>query len=132
MGQAVDVALDFVHRINARQVDRLCELMTEDHVFTDSLGLTERGVKNMRRGWEQYYRVVPDYAITVEKSFCDGSTVILIGRCAGTCARGGELRPQDRWEIPAAWRAEVRDGRIAEWQVFADNTPVMAILDKAY
>jgi hypothetical protein len=34
----LDVALEFVDRINRRDVDLLCELMTEDHRFVDSGG----------------------------------------------------------------------------------------------
>ena len=30
----------------------------------------------------------------------------------------------------AAWKAVIREGRIAEWQVFADNKRCMKILDK--
>jgi hypothetical protein len=32
------------------------------------------------------------------------------------------------WKVPAAWRAVVRDGLIAEWQVYVDNEPLRASL----
>jgi hypothetical protein len=32
--------------------------------------------------------------------------------------------------MPMAAQAEVRDGRIARWQVFADNEPVRQILNR--
>ena len=32
------------------------------------------------------------------------------------------------WEIPAAWKAVVRDGLVAHWQVFADNQPVRKLM----
>src|SRR5262249_20997386 len=35
---------------------------------------------------------------------------------------------QKTWRIPAAWRAIVKDGQIAEWQVCADNKPVYELL----
>ena len=31
---------------------------------------------------------------------------------------------------PAAWRAVIRDGRVVEWQVFADNKLVYEILGR--
>ena len=38
--------------------------------------------------------------------------------------------PKKSWRIPAAWRAVVRDGQIAEWQVYADNKPVYELLSE--
>ena len=32
----------------------------------------------------------------------------------------GQLPKENHWSAPAAWRAVVRDGLIAEWQVYAD------------
>jgi hypothetical protein len=37
------------------------------------------------------------------------------------------LRPENHWEIPAAWKAVIADEKIKLWQVFADNTPVEKI-----
>ena len=38
------------------------------------------------------------------------------------------LRPENRWEIPAAWQANIRGERVAVWRVFADLEPVRRIL----
>jgi len=35
--ESVETVLEFVRRINQRDADKLAELMTEDHVFIDSL-----------------------------------------------------------------------------------------------
>lgn len=48
---------------------------------------------------------------------------------------GGGLERSDKnkenfWTTPAAWRAVVKDGKIAVWQVFADNEPIRAIMRK--
>ncbi len=32
------------------------------------------------------------------------------------------------WRTPAAWKAVIRDGKVMEWRVFADNKPVYEIL----
>jgi ketosteroid isomerase-like protein len=32
------------------------------------------------------------------------------------------------WRTPAAWKAVIRDGKVVEWRVFADNKPVYEIL----
>jgi hypothetical protein len=38
------------------------------------------------------------------------------------------LRPENHWTTPAAWRASIRDGLIAEWRVYADNEPIRQIM----
>jgi hypothetical protein len=37
---------------------------------------------------------------------------------------------KNKWEIPAAWRAVVKNDQIAEWRVYADNSPVLRIMQK--
>jgi hypothetical protein len=34
------------------------------------------------------------------------------------------LVKENRWETPAAWRAVVVDGLVAEWRVYTDNEPM--------
>lgn len=126
---AIDVALEFVDRINRRNVDLLCELMTEDHRFVDSDGtvpVTDR--ESMREGWRGYYAMVPDYRIDIEETIGSGDVVVLLGIASGTYTADGELRPENRWETPAAWKAVVRDDRVAEWRVWADLEPIRAVM----
>jgi hypothetical protein len=40
---------------------------------------------------------------------------------AGYVLKDGQLTKQNFWKTPAAWRAVVKDGKIAVWQVYADN-----------
>ena len=40
---ASDIVLQFLERINQHDADRLAELMSEDHVFVDSLGHAVHG-----------------------------------------------------------------------------------------
>lgn len=128
----VTVALRFIERINASDVDGLCALMTEDHVFIDGLGNRVRGREKMRAGWEGYFTWFPDYRISHEEIFRDHDVVAVFGTASGTYARGGKLSKEDHWEIPAAWKAVVRGGRIAEWRVYCDNEPARKLLgDKA-
>jgi uncharacterized protein (TIGR02246 family) len=51
-----ETVLAFMDRINQRDPDKVAELMTEDHVFTDSLGQTVRGREAMRKGWQAITR----------------------------------------------------------------------------
>jgi len=37
---------------------------------------------------------------------------------------------ENYWKTPASWRAAVKDGKIAVWQVYADNEPIRVIMRK--
>ena len=54
----------------------------------------------------------------------------VFGSAEGTFSKDGKLRKEDFWKTPAAWRAVVKDGKIALWQVFTDNEPIRAIMRK--
>lgn len=121
---AVDVALRFVDRINAKDIQGIVALMTEDHRFVDSLGMEIVGRERVQQGWERYFRIVPDYYIEVRETVGDGPVVILLGVAQGTYTADGTLRAENAWETPAAWQARVKGDHIAEWQVYADNEPI--------
>jgi uncharacterized protein (TIGR02246 family) len=124
----VEIVLRFMERINQRDPDRLAELMTEDHLFVDSLGQSVRGREQMRAGWRGYYAMCPDYRVSHDEIFQNGNRVVVIGAAGGTIAAAGELPPENRWRIPAAWLAVVENGLVKEWRVYADNKPVYDIL----
>jgi len=128
MPHATEVVLAFVENINRHDVDKLCRMMTEDHEFVDSLGAVVRGKDAMRMAWTAYFFLIPDYAIDIDDVVAKGETVALFGTACGTCAVDGQLLPENRWRIPLALRGSVRDGRVARWQVFADNEPVRQII----
>jgi ketosteroid isomerase-like protein len=127
---AIEVFEEFIDAINQRDVDHICRLMTDDHLFVDSLGVEFRGRDVMRQGWAAYFSMVPDYAIDVKESIADGRLVVATGIARGTYSPDGQLRPDDGWSTPAAWRAVVDGGCIATWQVYADNEPLRKSLRK--
>jgi ketosteroid isomerase-like protein len=53
----------------------------------------------------------------------EDSVVLAVGEAGGSID-GVAL------QTPAAWKAVIREGKIMEWQVFADNKPVYEILAK--
>lgn len=118
----------FVEAINAHDPDALAELMTHDHRFVDSTGAVIGGRDTVRDAWRQYYEVFPDYVVDVEELLSREGTVALFGIARGMYARAGGSRDDDALRIPAAWRARVRDGKIAEWSVFADNDAVRRVM----
>jgi len=120
----VETVLEFLSRINQRDAGRLAELMTEDHVFVDSLGRAHRGRENMRTRWQIYHAMCPDYWVSHDWIAGDGPVVAVFGAAGGTME--GVV-----WRTPAAWRAVVEGGLVREWQVYADNKPVYEILERA-
>lgn len=128
---AVEIVLEFLERINKRDADKLAELMTEDHVFIDSLGHSVRGREQMRTGWRMYYAFCPDYWVSHEEIFQNGNMVAVFGSAGGTIAANGKLLPENKWRIEAAWLAVVENQLVKEWRVYADNKPVYDILAKS-
>ncbi len=124
------IAIKFIEAINRHDIEAVGELMSEDHTFVDSGGDVYKGNEQMQRGWADYFRMFPDYKIEAPEFVVSGDTVILLGRASGTYSTDGKLRPENHWEIPAAWKAVIADEKIKLWQVFADNTPVADIMRK--
>jgi ketosteroid isomerase-like protein len=117
----------FVEAINAHDPRRIVELMTPDGEFVDSLGVSF-GQDVLLDAWREYFRMIPDYSISVDESVSRGELVVLLGTAQGTYAPDGVLRPENRFRVHAAWRAIVRGGGIATWRVFADNKPVYDLM----
>jgi len=128
---AIAIEQAFVDAINRQSPEEMASLMTEDHVFIDSLGTRIAGREQMKKGWQGYFAMVPDYTITVDETFTDGPVVVLLGSAHGTYSSGGSLKPENRWQAPAAWRAVVRGSLVAEWRVYADNEPIRRIMASA-
>ena len=123
-----EVVLAFVNAINRHDVEELCKLMTDDHLFVDTGGGQYRGRETMRSGWLGYFSMVPDYTIEVQEAAADGPVVFVVGTARGTYSPHGNLDPADQWSTPGAWRAVVASGHVAVWQVFADNEPLRQIM----
>lgn len=124
---SLDVAEQFVAAINAHDVERLASLMTADHRFIDSLGTIMEGRDVMLEGWKFYFEMVGDYALEISGFFAaknGGDEILLVGMASGSYWSNGEKRPNSSWRTPAALRAVVSEGQVAEWQVYADNEPL--------
>ena len=125
---ATQLAERFVAAINAHNVDELVALMTVDHRLVDSLGHVVTGHNQMRRAWQGYFAMVPDYHITVERVFSDAHEVLLCGVAGGTFTSDGSRSPTNAWSTPVALRAQIEGNLVAEWRVYADNEPLRALM----
>jgi len=109
--------------INAHDVEALAELMAPEFVFVDALGNQVNGASPNEAGWRSYLAMCPDYWIRTDQVMAEDDTMLLTGEAGGTI-------DGQSWRTPAAWKAVLRNGRLMEWRVFADNKPVYEILAK--
>jgi ketosteroid isomerase-like protein len=112
-GDPIAVAVRFNEAINARDLTRLGELVTEDHRFIDSEASVTVGSEAIVRAWRWLLSPFPDYRNDFEALQYRDELVIITGR--SSCS-------DDRLRGPALWTARVREGHVAEWRVYEDNT----------
>jgi ketosteroid isomerase-like protein len=112
-----------VAAINGHDTGGIVTLMAGDHLFVDSMGNRVRGAASMEAGWRGYFAMCPDYWIRTDYVMAEGEIALAVGAAGGTIDGVA-------WETPAAWKAVVREGKVAEWRVFADNQPAYQILAK--
>ena len=120
----------FIAAINQGDASRVSSLMTEDHTFVASGGKVASGRDHMTEGWNGYFDTFPDYRIEVENILGHGNLVAVFGSASGTYNGKRGLVPENRIEMPAAWRAIVEDGKIKRWQVYADWTEGSKIINE--
>ena len=123
--QAIATLEEFVSCINAHDPKAIVSLCTADHIFIDSLGSELSGRERLQQAWAGYFSLFPDYRIEIEAAVSQNAVVLACGFASATHAAS-----KKSWRIPAAWRAIVRNGQMAEWQVYADNKPVYELLSE--
>jgi ketosteroid isomerase-like protein len=124
----IEVVLKFEQLINSRDPAVMAGMLTADSVFVDSMGGRVQGREKLRAAWEGYFKMVPDYTVSHDEIFGHNDTVAVFGTAQGTYSQDGKLRRENFWQSTAAWRAVVKEGKIAVWQVFADNEPIRAVM----
>jgi hypothetical protein len=103
------VVLAFNDAINRRELTDLAALMTPGHCFVDADGARTQGKDACVDAWRGFFDNFPDYRNIFDDIVDTGSGIVVVrGRseCSFAPLHG-----------PATWRAHVRDGRIAVWQV---------------
>jgi ketosteroid isomerase-like protein len=110
MPDGKSVVTAFNDAINARDVEVLGALMTADHRFIDSEGHTVDGKEACLEAWRGFFAAFPDYRNVFERLDTRGDGAVEI--------EGYSFCSEPLLDGPARWRAVVRDGLIAEWQVF--------------
>ena len=120
----------FNEAINTANAELLSSLMTEDHTFIDSAGTMVVGKEKMTEGWKGFWATFPDYRNEFEVVLQQDNMVVAFGTSHGTYNGKRGLVPENRIEMPAAWKAIVENGKIKLWQVYADWTAGSKIVEE--
>jgi predicted ester cyclase len=126
----ISVFKTFVDAINKANVTELEKLISEDHIFIDSGGRREQGREKMIEGWKSYFEMFPDYKIEIEDIIQSKKTIGAFGTATGTYNGKRGLIPENIIKMPAAWRAIIKDNKVKLWQIYADWTEGMKIIEK--
>lgn len=126
----IKIVIDFIDAINCANVDKMNDLMAIDHLFIDSQDNKMTGKDNMRQAWIGYFDLFPDYKIEINEILKKDSLICILGYASGTYRNLTNENNSNHWRIPAAWTMIVKDNKIKQWQVYADNIIVMDIINK--
>jgi ketosteroid isomerase-like protein len=122
-----EIILAFVEAINNHDVDKIYNLMSDDHIFIDGAGGKHIGKIGMKEGWQDYYQVFPDYSIQITDVIEDNSIIGLFGYASGSYMIIKD-KTKNFWKTTASWKAIVKNNKIKHWQVYCDYTQLMEII----
>lgn len=128
--KVVSVFKEFVYAINRADLAELNKLMSKDHIFVDSGGKKEQSRENMIKEWRTFFEMFPDYKIEIEDIIQNKETIGAFGTATGTYNGKRGLIPENIIKMPAAWRAIIKDDKVQLWQVYADWTDGMKIIEE--
>jgi ketosteroid isomerase-like protein len=112
--------VQFNECINRRALEALALLMTEDHVFTDTLGARVNGKAACVDAWRGFFAAFPDYRNMFEQIRARGELAIAVGY--SSCS-------VEALDGPAIWTALVAGEKVAHWRVYNDTPEVRAELN---
>ena len=84
VGDEINVVKAFIAAINRRSSSELSGLMTEDHTFVDSCENTSIGRGKVTEGWDEFFRIFPDFEIKIDCILQDKAVVAVFGSTSGT------------------------------------------------
>jgi len=125
-----EIVLAFVKAINDHDVHKIYDLMHDDHIFINGSGGKQVGKIDMKKGWQDYYQVFPDYSVEITDVIENDSIVGLFGYASGTYKINHDNNNDNFWKTPAAWKAIVENQKIKLWQVYCDYSRLLEIIKK--
>ena len=114
----VETAFRFVECINRQEVERLAEMMTEEHRFEDPSCDTYVGRGSMEEGWTDYFQMCPDYTIHVSDFHQQGNRVFLMGQTTGSHL---DLPWREEFRDKVIGIADIQGQQLSLWKIIADT-----------
>lgn len=111
---------NFIKAINQHSISLMTDFLSDDHTFTDAHGNEINGNENVLKAWEKYFSLFPDYFIEITEIFETEKAIAAFGFAGESAETDGSNR-QTLWKVPAAWKAEITDGKVISWLVMADT-----------
>jgi ketosteroid isomerase-like protein len=121
----VAAAIGFIDAINRGDVDRLVALMSPGHRLQVLQELPVTGREANREAWNGYVTAFPGYVIYPDRLVHRGDDVFVLGSTTGSHLG---LSDQEERQLRVIWRATVRDGLLALWQIIEDTPGQRALL----
>lgn len=112
---------NFVLQINDHNVDGIYILMSDDHTFIDALGNKTQGRDKAKNQWEIIFDVFPNYKIIINNVMENATVFLADGNVEATLKKIKNDQNNDHYKLPAAWKAEIENGKIKSWQIFSDT-----------
>lgn len=125
-----EIIWSFVKAINGLDIDKITDLMSEDHVFIQGSGNSHMGKEGIKNGGQSCYQMFPDYVIEITDVIAHKSIFGLFGFVSGTCTNNKNKSDSNFLKTTTTWEAVVQDKKNKHWQVFCDYTRLMEILNK--
>lgn len=104
----------YVAAINAHDADAVEAMLTEDFTYIDSWREGVTGRDKVMAAFRSLMQIDPDFGIEVERMDFREPHVLMTGR-----VNSRQFGPKRR----AVWQVLVRDGKIAEYQAWAEGGP---------
>jgi ketosteroid isomerase-like protein len=112
------VVMDFMDTINHGDAERLLSLMTDDHVMRVLDEPPVSGKDRLRDAWRGYFGAFLRYRVYIDRIAVQGDRVAVLGHTTGSHLG---LPDEEEAQLPVIWTADIRDQRLASWNILEDS-----------
>jgi mannose-6-phosphate isomerase-like protein (cupin superfamily) len=117
---------EYIESINEHNVDKIISLQSDDCILKDAIGNQVQGIEPLRKVWAGYFGLFSNYKIEVESISKVKEAIAVFGYA------GGALKTDKtkQWRLPVSIRAQIKNGKVSLWQVYADTKMPFDLMDR--
>ena len=116
----VNLAIEYVERLNRRDFTGLAEVMSPDHRLLPGGKDVVLGRAAACKSLSGYVSSWPEFQIHVSDVYLIGNTVALVARTTGSCA---QLTREEEIRDRRLYGAKVVNGLVEEFRYYEEDTP---------